>query len=292
MAYLSVILSSLLWSLAGQIFSYLGHKMTVAQLNLYKMGLAFILFVLTCLLLDIPMPLKNSLGWLTLSSFFGLYLADYFLFSSFTYLGPAKTQMIACLGPSTLAVMSYFFLADSLSFIDLLGLFFIAMAIVIMSLQTKAHSNHPLPWRFVIYAFLGTFFDAIGVFFSKMAFQNDPSLHPFSASLFRIFVSFLLLLLTFFVSKGSFQLRLSTQDKKWFVLATFCGTFLTLSLYNFALSQKNPAIVAALGSLAPIYSHLYETIRDKKPFTTSMIFSIFLMLLGIACSTHLVSLFL
>jgi drug/metabolite transporter (DMT)-like permease len=48
------------------------------------------------------------------------------------------------------------------------------------------------------------------------------------------------------------------------VLAAFLGTFLALFFYLKALSLENAAIVAAVSLCAPVFSSIYEHIRDKQ----------------------------
>jgi drug/metabolite transporter (DMT)-like permease len=201
--------------------------------------------------------------------------------------------MIACFGPSYLVALSFIFLNLSLTTFDLLGIFFLTCSIFIMG---YAHSKQSSPstspsWRYFLYAFFGTFLDSLGVFFSKMAFMHTKELHPLSVGFFRVLFSFLLLSATFrWIFRSPLSLELHSRHRRLLILASFCGTFLTLAFYNYALSKEHPAIVAALGSLAPLYSSLYESWRDKKPLSWSLIFSLLLMLIGIGFSTHAFSL--
>jgi len=257
-------MSSLFWAISTQIYSKMVNKFSVYRFNLYKSLIALVcFFVASWSIGAITCPL-NVWPWLLLSGFLGFMLADLFIFYSFAKNGPARTLMLAAFEPTIVAVYSYIILGITLPIGKVIGLFFLLLCLCFLGLERSRRGSVSL--KVAALTLVGINIEALGIVFTKKAFMLAPTLSPMTANLYRVLPAVILLpFLARFMGVKMGIGDISTKSKLSILSSSLLGTFMALYLYVYALSKYgHPSIIAALGSLAPIYASIYEHWRDKK----------------------------
>lgn len=270
MAILAVLCSSFCWTISTQIFSHVGRQISIFRLNLYKSLFSFSLFVMLVLITR-PDPhfyynlwLHNPkvILFLLISGISGYALGDLFIFKSFAKMGAARTLMIQAFEPTMIAVYTYLITGLTLPSKKISGLLFLVLCLIFLSQDKK--QRFPFQWTTAALAFVGISLDSFGVVMSKMAFEAAPELTSGQANVVRIAIAIPVLAL---LTKGAGRpLSLTGITKRQITLlfiGSAIGTFLALLLYLYAISKEQAAVIAGLGSLAPLYASTYEHIRDK-----------------------------
>lgn len=163
----------------------------------------------------------------------------------------------------------------------LVGIFFIFICIFFLSLDKLEGID--FRWKYAFVALIGFTLDATGIVISKQAFELSPELSSSTANTYRILVA-VILLAAVNLSQG---IPLSTKDlgRKTIgllLISSLTGTFLALLLWMQAIKNGDPTVIAALGSLTPVYSAIYDySIRKIWP---SRYFFIALLCMGIGAA--------
>jgi drug/metabolite transporter (DMT)-like permease len=264
-AYLAAFISSLLWSVATQFYARIVAKTSVFRFNFYKSVFAFTCFFIVSLLMGRLFASWEAIQWLLLSGFLGFAIADLFIFYSFAKNGPARTLIFSAFSPALIAIYSYSILQKTLPINKILGLSFLILCLIFMGLERKRRKGK-LSLRIALLAIIGINLEALGVVFTKKAFIIDPAMSSMTANFYRVIPAVIILgLVNHFTKTRIWISDLSNKMRFSIVFSAFLGTFLALYLYLYAISKyAHPAIIAGLGSLAPLYASIYEHWRDKE----------------------------
>jgi len=281
---LTVICASLCWCTASQYFSYLGTRIAIKKLNLYKSIVSFLAFFVFALFQGKLFVSKEPLSYLLISGISGFAIGDIFIFYGFSQLGAARTLMITSFSPGILALFSYLFIGESLSLASIMGLVSLIFCLLFLGLDKdpEASSRSQFTIKLGGIVLLGVAFDAFGVMLSKKAFITDPELGSMTANTYRIFVAIIFLLIFHLVKREPVGISdIHPKDFKKLVGASLLGTFLALYLYLDAISRGNTATISAIGSLAPIYASIYEYGKARRLPSKWFLLSIISMLAGL-----------
>lgn len=268
--YIATFCSSLLWTISTQIFSHQGRRISVFRLNFYKACLAFLFFSVTAFFILRDFTAFRILFYekpqilltLCLSGLSGFAIADLFAFRAFAIMGAARALMIQCFAPIFVAVYSYFLLDTVLTPRKLLGLLFLVACVFFLSFDKK--QKLPFSWHAVLLCFIGITFDSFGVVLSKMSFEAVPELQSAQANVIRVGISLPALFIINKMRRKHLSITdLPRQQILLIIIGSFCGTFLALLCYLYAISHLQAAVVAGLASITPLYAATYEHIRDK-----------------------------
>ncbi len=253
----SILLASILWSVATQFYAWLGKQMNIRRLNFYKSVVSLFCFFALCFYQQQLIPPSGTTIYLLFSGLLGFALGDLCIFYSFSKMGAARTLMIASFVPAILAVQSYLFLGLSLHLSHAIGLALMISCIFFLSLDKL--ESVKFDRKIVVIAIFGFCLDAAGVILSKKAFMLAPELGPSLANMYRILVAVIFLGSLNLIQGVKFAVNdLSRRVIFYVILSSFLGTFLALLLWLNAIGQGHPATLSALGGLAPVYGAIYE----------------------------------
>ncbi|MBF0360330.1 MAG: DMT family transporter [Oligoflexia bacterium] len=300
--YLAVIASSLIWTVASQMFAHLGREISVIKLSFYKALIACTLFTLVGFTLfgsDAIVPFPIAL-MLICSGILGYAFADLMVFNSFAKLGPARTMVFVSFGPLLLAIEGYLFLDERLTISQIIGIFFMLLCLIFLSqdknlkLKTKVEGRANTPVKILLIAGLGVLLDSFGVILSKKSFiyaaEINFPLNSITANIYRTLFPILVVAIIAYFNNRSLSLKHHKRKDLWLIIiSTFLGTFMALSLYLYAISKENPAIISAMACMSPIYASIYEHWRDKILPSKNFIVAIIFMLVGLLLGLKLIN---
>ncbi len=262
--YLLAIASNLAFGTASIAFSRFSLSHSAHWMNQLKVSVAFVGFLLAFLIVEnyVPLSLKANLFLLT-SGFVGLCVGDLFLFRAFAILGPARTLILYSFQPFILAVYGYFMLAQQMSTSQMIAVTCMVGCVLTFVLErNRTHGRLDL-FQFFL-AFLGIFFDAVGVMLTREAYETSPALGSFQVNTIRAIgamIGFFLVSPKSYGKLFSDVKRMSRADQSIAVGAAFLGTFVSLSFYLKALKTAHVATLSSIAITLPIWVSLIEHIK-------------------------------
>jgi len=252
--------AALIWSCSLSIFSVFGRQVPAAALNLFKNLVAIVCLGCTALVLRPPRP-DHWMDYLVLaaSGIVGLSLGDTALFAALKRLGAQVTSASQCLAPPIAALIAIFFMNETLSLRELLGLLLTAGAVgaLIYFGQRGGAPLASIPKKTLVtglfFALCGALCQGLGIVLQRIALQN---VHVISGTIIRVAPAILVLvamnvLRPVPVSMGA--IFVSRKQAMVLTLAAFAGTFVGLILMSLGAKYTKAGIAAALTSTYPLW---------------------------------------
>jgi drug/metabolite transporter (DMT)-like permease len=264
--YLMAITSNLCFGTASFAFSRFAREHSAHWMNQLKASVAIFGFLFGFFLFETythqPMI---GLSFLLVSGFLGLCVGDLFLFKAFAALGPARTLVIYSFQPFLLGAYGYLFLQQDLNTYQLLAILCMIGCVITFLFERKNTEGH---WdlRSFGFAFAGIAFDAVGVVFSRQAYEVSPELGTFQANATRAIGALIGFLL---IKPSSYGLllndlkKMKPSDRNLVVGACMLGTFISLSLYLNAIKTAHIATLTAISITGPVWVSLIVHIRER-----------------------------
>ena len=137
--------TALCWAITATSFEHSAKKIGSMNLNLMRLllGLVF-LSTFTFLTRGFVLPTDASTSgwfWLLLSGFVGIVLGDLLLFEAFVRIGSRISMLIYASVPPLSGIMAYLFLNESMSVIQIFGMFVTLVGIASVILVSEKESG-------------------------------------------------------------------------------------------------------------------------------------------------------
>lgn len=265
--YLMAIAANLCFGTASLKFSYFSARFSPGWMNQLKVTVALFGFLLAFLLTESYAPLSST-GWFSLigSGILGLFLGDWFLFQALANLGATRTLVIYSFQPFLIGLYGFLFLSQGLNLWQAFAIICMIACVFTFLLERNRQVGH---WdlKNFAYAFLGIFFDALGIMLSRQAYEGNPSLGSFQANATRAVAAVIVFLI---IKPSSIKIisrdlkNLAPTERQFAIGASILGTFISLSLYLRALKTAHVASLTAISITGPIWVSLIEHAREKK----------------------------
>lgn len=254
----SALLTAFMWSGTAIVFSEATTRVGTIQVNITRMLLALILLVGTVFLLglDYGMSRQQVLN-LTWSGIIGLVIGDTFLFRAFKDIGPRISMLVMSLVPAITAVLGWFLLAETLSFLGIVGMTItiIGITMVILDRQPAAAVRYRITPKGLFFAILGAAGQATGLIFAKFALNEAP-LHGMVATTVRIAAAIVLFLPAAYLFKWyKNPFTVYSRDPKalgYTTAGAFMGPYLGITFSLVAITHTKVAIATTIMALPPI----------------------------------------
>jgi threonine/homoserine efflux transporter RhtA len=280
--------ANLCFGTASIAFSRFAKSHSATWINQLKVSVALFGFLFGFFLFETytAQPV-NGLSYLLISGFIGLFLGDLFLFKAFASLGAARTLVLYSFQPFLLGIYGYLFLSQSLNNYQLLAILCMIACVITFLFERKRKQGHFDLMSFA-FAFLGIAFDAIGIMFSRQAYEVSPSLGSFQANATRALgamIGFFLIRPSSYAALFQDVKKMKPSDRSLAIGACLLGTFISLSLYLKALKTAHVATLTAISITGPVWVSLIEHIRDRSWPNRYLWLAFFLFLAGFALMT-------
>lgn len=265
--YALAIGANLTYSTASMIFSVYAKRFSSMWINQVKVFSAFIAFVIAMFYAKQLVSVSPSvISLLVLSGFMGLCLGDIFLFRAFTTLGPARSLVLYSFQPLMLGIYGYFFLGQLFSLNQTLAVICMVICIFIFMLErNKATGTWDV--RSFVWAFLGITLDAIGVMLTREAYELNSGLETFQVNVIRCLgalFGFLLISPKSYINVAKDLMILRKREISLLVGASFCGCFLSLTLYLAALKHAHVGTLTAIAITGPVWVSMLECLYHRR----------------------------
>lgn len=286
---LAAIGTALCWNVVGIAFESAGKKVGSLAVNYIRLVFGFIFisiwaFFTRGMLLPVDATLSNWI-WLTLSGFIGFFLGDLFLFQAYVEIGSRISSLIMASSPPITALLGFLILNETLKPISLLGMTITiaGIAIVILSKETgESKVKVTYSAKGLIYAFLGSFGQALGLILSKIGMGDY---NPLAATQIRIISGFITFSLLFFVLKKFGTLKTAIKDKKSMgiiAIGSFFGPFVGVTLSLVSLKYTSAGISSTITSIMPVTIIPFSILIFKERIKPKEILGAIISVIGVA----------
>ena len=279
------LLTAVTWAVAVILFKKSGETVHPLALNLFKCALASVLIALTLFFLgqtSIPDFTGEQLVLLLLSGVIGIGVSDTLLFKCLNLLGAGMTAIVDCLYSPLIIFMSFLWLHESLSFLQIVGAGLIVSAVLFVSFQKRGLeiSRRNLITG-LIYGVLAMVTVALGIVMIKPILSRLPLIW---VTEIRVLGGILILaLITVFHPKRRNILGTLLQKKGrvFTLLGSFFGSYLAQILWIAGMAFTQASIAAALNQTCNIFIFVFAAIFLREPLNRYKVIGIFLGIFGV-----------
>jgi len=170
--------SALGWAISVILLRHSGYSLPAFELNLFKMVLAFVLFLPTLLVVDgwvLPGYSGQELALVLVSGFLGIAVADTWYLRALNLMGASRTGIVASLLSPFVIMLSVIFLGESLLGWQILGFSLVMAGILLVTWRRARSKIEPEQvGKGIIYALGSVFFMAVGVVMVKEILEVRP----------------------------------------------------------------------------------------------------------------------
>jgi len=267
---LAALLTAICWAVTASAFEDAGKKIGSMNVNLLRLFPGLLLLSLfTLITRGYFLPFDASAEtwfWMLLSGLVGFVIGDLLLFEAFILIGARISMLIYASVPPLSGLLAYLFLGESMTHIQILGMFITLSGISLVILDKKGEGGrfrfrHPLLG--ILLAFGGAIGQAAGYVIGK---HGMGDFDPFAANQIRLIAAiggFSLI----FTLKGKWKdmgraLKEPAKLKSTLTGAVF-GPFIGVSLSLYAVQRINPGVASTLMSVTPVLLILHGLIFNK-----------------------------
>ena len=277
--------SGVVWAVAVILFRVTGRRVHPVALNLGKNVLALGLMAPTLLLLREPLAPAavpaSTTALLVLSGVLGIAVSDTLFFHALNRLGASLTAIVDCFYAPFVIGLSFVFLGERLSPVQLLGAALVVSALLTLSKEGKIeHIAGRDLVAGVVYGILAMFFVALGIVMVKPVLA---SVSVFWATFVRIAGgSLALAALVPFLRDRRAVLAPLLDRRNWKALvpASFFGSYLSLMLWMGGMKYAKASVAAVLNQLNTIFIVILAVVFLKEKLTGWKVLAVVLAFVG------------
>ncbi len=292
MLYLGEVLSlgaALVWAFAVLFLRKSGETAGPFALNLFRVGISSILFIITLLVLGenlFPSRPIEDYVWLTLSGIVGIALSDTLFHKSLNLLGAGLNSIVDCLYAPMVMMVAFFFIGERVG-----GWQFAGMALVIggVVVTTKAVPPEGATRKDllmgIIWGAAAMLTLALGVVWAKPVLKEGSLLW---ATACRQVVSFLAMAPIALASpkrREIWSVFKPTREWRFTLPGTILGSYLALQLWLGGMKHTAASTAAILNQTNTIFVLILAAVFLHEPFTARRWFAAALALGGILMVT-------
>lgn len=286
------LLTAACWAHNSIVYAFAGKRVGSTTVTHIRLWLALPVMLLVHLAFTgmlLPMDLtKGSYVYLAISGFAGFCLADLLIFKAFVDIGHRETLVIMTTSPIFSTVLSWFFLQEVLTTLQLTGIMLTVAGVgwVLFSENRTAESGAHSETRRkavigVLYALGGTIAQAVGMTLAKFGMGAD--VHPVSANLLRILAG-LAGLVIFAALRGQlvkdFRRMKDTTALLQIGSGAVIGPVLGIILTLYALTMAPVGVVTTIMQTTPIMLLPIDKFAFKKSIPVGAVVGTFVAVGG------------
>mgnify|MGYP003393199995 CR=1 FL=1 len=275
--------SALSWSIAVIFFQFAGAKVRIIPLNIFKNTLAIGLIILSMWIsgdTGWPQLTLSQWGLIALSGFLGVTLGDAFLVAALNRTGAGMQAIVSCVYAPMIIFFAYLMFAEVLPPLTMVGGFIVISAVLLSAWSPQQQlSGQDRLWG-IIDGCLTHATTAIAILMVRDLFSAVTVLWLTAARL--IFGQIALVGGSFLWGGRKFLFEAFTLEtgKRWVVLATFFGTYLSLLFWMLGFKYTLAGRAAIYNQLSTIFIIVLATVILKEKFTRQKVLAVILAIAG------------
>jgi drug/metabolite transporter (DMT)-like permease len=285
------LLSAVFWALAIIIFKKIGDRVSPMVINPVKSTIGLFLFILTYIILDIPLTpnaqfSNTDLITLAISGIIGIGIADIIFLHSLNILGAGISAIVDTVYSPFIILFAFIILGESLTAIQLLGGVLIIASVLYTSIKIQ---NIPVNRkRFkqgVLYGVGSIAMMALGIVMIKPILNtvsNQPRLQMWIAG-YRLISGVLVSGSIMLYANQKENILGALRDRTlWLPLmvSSVLATYLGIAMWVMGMSMTTASISSILNQTATIFIMIFAWIFLGEPLTKRRILSIIVAMFG------------
>lgn len=291
------LMAALFWSFAVVIFKSLSSRISPFLINALKNTIALICFIITMLILEIPIwnnvfTSKEYMIFIV-SGFLGMGIADALFIYSLSKIGANRIAILNCFEPIAVYLFTFLFLGTLLSGIETIGFIIVIISILIISYEKDYDDIDPIIKK------KGISLQIIAILCSGLSMvmikeilnqqSSNPSIIILIAVL-RLFIGFIISWLIFLFQKNKYVLLSALKEKKVIIkvlASSILGTFMALGCWIFGQTyiEKLP-LASILGQTTLIFILFLSWMFLKEKITRLRLIASIFAILGLFLSNY------
>lgn len=254
---LAALCTAVCWTVTALCFEYSAKKVGSLTVNLFRLYLAFLLFVIFSYLFRGRTLPTDATGytwfWLGLSGVIGFVVGDLFLFKAFVIIGSRTSMLVMALVPPVTALAGFLILRERLSVYHLIGMVMTTGGVAVVVLTRKdggKELKHPV--KGIVYACIGMLGQAVGLVLSKYGMGEY---NAFSATQIRIIAGMIGFTVLFFYWNAWGEFGASFKNRPAMIaliVGTVFGPFLGVYMSLVAVQNTSTGIASTIIAIVPV----------------------------------------
>jgi drug/metabolite transporter (DMT)-like permease len=266
--------TAICWSFGTILFGYAGRRVGALTVNAIRIPMAALLLVVTILItqgmLLPPIYTLDQIGWLALSGFIGLVIGDSAYLRSLVLLGPRLASLVGASAAIFAVVISWIFLGQKLSLLDLTGIAITLVGIGSVTLEKNHDTFGARPGKMVAGYLLGAaggLCQAVALVTAKAGMGD--SIPALNASMIRMVAAAVIILAITIVSGKTREVMRAFRDRRAVAAmgaAALIGPSIGIWLSLLAIQYTKIGVAATLMATTPIWViPLVMVIHKERP---------------------------
>lgn len=280
---------AIIWAIAVMFFRKSGEKTGPFALNFFKNTLASILFVITSLALGKEIfrsaPLNDYLI-LVVSGVIGIACADTIYFTSLNILGAGISTVVNTLFNPFVIGLSFIFLGEKLTILQLCGatLIIIAIGITTIRIPTIEIPRKQIAWG-IFLGVLSVLSMAGSVIMAKPVLDNSPIIWSTEVRLISGTIVMAIIALFHPRRKIIFAAFKPSTEWKHMIPGSVLGAYLAMVVWLAGIKYAYASVATAINQTSVIFVFIFAAIFLKERFTFRKVIGLILSFGGIILVT-------
>ncbi|OUW63410.1 MAG: hypothetical protein CBD58_00275 [bacterium TMED198] len=287
--------AAIFWSFAVIVFRSASKSISPFLITALKNTIAFIAFILTFIVLDIPlwynMLSANDYIKIIISGSLGMGFADAIFIYALSKIGANRVAVVNSFEPVSIYFFSSFMLGTMLTIQQLIGFMVVVASILIINYEKDADDINPkVKKRGMFLQVFAVLLSSFGIVLIKPVLSKVGSFVEVQLwiTVFRLLPGVIIAWIIFLFQKNKIKLLYPLKNFKilWKVLlSSGLGTFLALSFWIIGYANiSKPPIASILGQSSAVFIVILAWIFLKEKISKIRIISILLASFGVYLS--------
>lgn len=265
------LLTAVIWAAAVILFKRSGETISPFALNLFRVGVSVVLFLITLAIAGQPLlgqaPLSDYLI-LFVSGIIAIAISDTMFHQSLNMVGAGISAIVDCLYSPFTVLLGFTMLQERLSALQIIG-----MCLVIVGVLTavRHHPPHGVSRRQlvigIIWGVLAMFTLALGIVIAKPVLDRHPVL--WATAVRQIGCLLVMIPVALFSPRRRQIFSVFRPSRAWKVSlpGTILGSYLALMAWLAGMKFTQVGVAAILNQSSTIYVLILAALFLKEPFT-------------------------
>lgn len=293
---LFALLTAIFWTTTSLSFQMATRRAGSLSVNVLRLIIAFFIFgTISYVSRGLFFPIdagKHQWIWMSVSGLIGFVFGDYFLFKSYELISARISMLIMSLSAPMAAIIGWFFLNETMSFIAIIAMSITIFGIMIVITEKKklddkkaGIKNKKIQFSFspkgMLFAFFGSVGQALGLVLSKYGMENY---NVFAATQIRIITGSIgFIILISFIKRWPKvkQAVTDTTAMKFILIGSIFGPFLGVYVSLLAIKYTTVGIASTIMAIIPVLIIPPAILLYKEKVTLKEIIGAFIALGGI-----------
>lgn len=255
---LAALVAALCWAIASVIWGRAGRQIPPLELNFVKGSVGCVLLVITLALqggLFVAVD-PRAVVLLGVSGAVGIALGDTAYFEAINCLGARRALLLTMLAPPLAGVVAWLFLGERLKPIAWAGMALTILGVAwVITERFRGTSGGPSrALRGVGMGVVAAFAQVVGAVLSRAAF-TQTTVSPLSSALLRMSAAVVMLFVWISLARSRTRWTIHRSRDVWGLVltATVVGTYVGISLQQFAFKYTSTGVTQTLLSTSPLF---------------------------------------